>query len=94
MSSCNLFLLFLPSLPSSPTPPFLPLLKLFFLLSQALATDEMTAKLIGIFIYHRLTAGGTNPALYQNHVNVCLSNTMEEVYRFQVSLPSPSFSYS
>jgi len=50
---------------------------------QALSSDDITAKLIGIFIYHRLTPNGTNPVLYQNHVNVCLRNTLEEVYRLQ-----------
>ena len=56
----------------------------FNLFYKALASDDTTVKLIGIFIHHRLSPGGTNPVLYQNHVNVCLRNTLEEVYRLQV----------
>lgn len=54
---------------------------------QALSTDDTISKLIGIFIHHRLTPGGTSPSMYQCHVANTLKNTLEEVYRLQVMIP-------
>lgn len=53
---------------------------------QAMASDEVTSKMIGIFMYHRSLniAGGTCADLYRLHVATCLNRTLEEVYCMQV----------
>jgi hypothetical protein len=78
---------------------------------QALSSDDITHRLVGIFLYHNFSspanassssvpsssagAGtgavtGVCPSLYREHVANCLQNTLEEVYRLQVSsLSSP-----
>ena len=54
---------------------------------QAMSNDDLTSRLIGIFMYHRHinVAGGTCPTLYRLHVATCLRNTLEEVFRMQVT---------
>ena len=53
---------------------------------QAMTADDVTSRMIGIFMYHRNIniSGGTCPTLYRLHVATCLQNTLEEVYRIQV----------
>lgn len=56
---------------------------------KALSSDDITHRLVGIFLYHNLSPqylqNGVCPSLYREHVANCLQNTLEEVYRLQVS---------
>lgn len=58
-----------------------------------MANDELSQKLVGLFVYHRSLSlasdvRGEDPELYLNHVVHTLSNTMEDVYRLQVLFSS------
>jgi hypothetical protein len=56
---------------------------------QALSSDDITHRLVGIFLYHNFSSqsrhAGVCPSLYREHVANCLQNTLEEVYRLQVT---------
>eukprot|EP00604_Paraphysomonas_vestita_P001995 CAMPEP_0174819802 /NCGR_PEP_ID=MMETSP1107-20130205/3223_1 /TAXON_ID=36770 /ORGANISM="Paraphysomonas vestita, Strain GFlagA" /LENGTH=738 /DNA_ID=CAMNT_0016033931 /DNA_START=1300 /DNA_END=3516 /DNA_ORIENTATION=+ len=60
---------------------------------QALSSDDITHRLVGIFLYHNFSPqflqNGTCPTLYRDHVANCLKNTLEDVYRLQFISPSP-----